>query len=559
MQLLSRAADFIKARMSPDMHSDLIAFLERAERWKPSGYDAEMALRLDYYLGSQEWDVTQQLKMHFPLSWQNMAIHTARLTRKVVDTRAHVFSKQSRFPLITDGGVALPDTDPGAKRWSNIQRSSDLRQRLKTVNRWAELLNTVLLAVAYDDDAQAPKLTVLAPQFVNVEFDPAYPFSIQRARGVMVELAGENGAAESDWGSPASLRQTEGRRFEFWTTDPNGPVHVILDGDGHTVEMEGMDGSNPYRDERGRPVIPIVPFHAHDPELGFFSLANGDLVRENRSLNLTLTDMHYIARCQGFGQVVIERSVTGGGNTGKGGSQSASEQLAMGPAKALVLKPGEKASVLQAQPLLAQLESIVTSDAKRSAVFHDVPAGAVLADSRTIASAAALVVEREPLIEAREEQVDHYRKAVEETFRVMRVVNNWHAPTSLMLPADATMAFQPGDLRVPFAPQDEQDTDLVDLANDLVTLPQILSKRSGITVDEARQVLDKNREENEQWRAEQRAKAEIQAGAGGRRVRIAFAAQQAVQAENPDDGAAAPPDPAPGPLTPAQQRAGQGA
>jgi len=487
---LRRVSELLAQAMRGKHDVELKEFLARAAKWKPAGFDEEMNVRLAYYLGDQEQDLVAHLRIAFPLSYGQMVPHTVRIMRKVVDARSKLFGKDSRFTIRraqeTTGeiGDPYPADSAEARRWAELQKVADFKRRLRTVNRWTEALNTVVVAVGYDERAQAATLTIFPPQFVHVDFDPDHPTDLDKAKGILLEVAGPAGVASSS-------RKLEEKRFEYWSAAEARPEHYVIDGSGELVTVASMNGENPYRAADGKPVVPLVAFHSEELELGFFTAANGDLVRSNRSINVTLTDEHHIARLQGFGQTYISRT------TSAGGEAAPKAELHFGPDKAVYLNRGEEAGVLSTNPQLDALEAIVTADARRVTTLWDVPAGTVLADSRTVASAEALVVEREPQLEAREDQVERYRAPVERLFELLRIVVNHHAPTLKQLPKAARITWEPGDLRIPFSPQVEQDIDFADLEKDLTTLPAILAKRRGITEDEAEKLLERHRETNE--------------------------------------------------------------
>jgi hypothetical protein len=488
--LFAKVAEAIRAQLRPNMAEALEAFLKRAERWKPAGYDGEMALRLAYYLGDQEQDLLAQLQAHFPKSYSRMALHTRRLARKVVDARAKVFTKASRFVLTDAAGKELAATSSDAKRWAEIVEACDLLQRLKTVNRWTEALNTVVVAVGYDERAESPVLTLVAPQLLHADFDERYPHSLERAHDAAVEIASSTGLRQVS-------EKIEGKRFEYWSAGDD-PVHLIVDGNGRIVEYPGVDGENPYRDPKtNAALLPLVAFHREPPELGFFTTANGDLVRSNRSLNITETDLHHIARCQGYGQAYIERDAMAGSSDSDKGPPP---ERAFGPDKVVNLRRGEKAGVLETNPKLDALEQIATADAKKAATDWDVPAGMVLADSRTVASAEALVVDREPQLEAREEQIPLYRKPLGRLFELIRIVNNAHAPVGKRLSETSRLVWHPGDLRVPFSPKDQRDIDKEDLSLDLTTRAEIYARDHSVPLEDARTAIEERQKENEAWR-----------------------------------------------------------
>ncbi len=497
-------------------------WIEQADqRWKPPGFAAEMEMRWHYYHGNQEPYLLVALVKAFPNSWQEMALHTSRLTQRIVKTRSQVFGRGCSFPLVSDDGETLAGDSPDVERWSEVLRRANVKAHLRTADRWAQLMNTSFVKVGWDERIKAPALCVYAPHFVAADLDPLWPLDLDKATGITLETASAKGAY---------VRDIRDKRFEFWSAvvPARGYLtgHYVVDGTDEVVDVPGIDGTNPYADEEERPIVPVVAFRSMEPELGLFCDANRDLVRANLALNVTKTDTHYIARCQGFGQPYAEQDAT------SPAPATLPKDVVLGPARMPYFPRGVTIHSLQLSPQLDALRELMAWDAKDAAVSWDVPAGAVLADSRTVASAEALVVEREPLLEAREEQAEAYRESVERLFKVIRIVNNFHAEAGDRISDGVTLAWQPGGGRVPFSPKEEQDVDVADLRNDLTTASRILAKRHGVTLDDARAMLEDIRKENREAGAERiRQQQQLFAGQHPRLAAVGAPPEQKIPPE----------------------------
>lgn len=492
--------------------TELDRFETVAGAWKPPGYDDECRLRLDYYLYRQKQDLLAAILKRYPETHADVEPYAEMVpvTRFFVNEQAKVFLNGADLDLATKDGEALPADDKRKVRWAEVQEEMGLGLRLKMVDRYTVLNRTCFLRIGSDAEGGMRALVFL-PESVDVAWDPAYPFDLDRAFGVRLRIAGDPAEKSklvgADGKTPAG-RPTD--RWEFWCGRKGEEQYRILAGDGGVVPVDGLEGGkNPYG------LVPAVMFTAHTEELGAFTLANQGLHLFNRAIDVLVTDLHHIAASQGFGQLVISYK------EGMDGQQ----KIVAGPARAIELKDGATAEVLSPSPQIASLVELVDQDLKRQAVLHGIPPGAVSLEARAVASGISLQIELRPLMELRQDAIDVYRAPMKRLWRVCQVVHDGATGVAgPKLGADIQARWQPGDVQLPSDPQVELDLAVDRVQNDFSTPAQELARMDGIPLEEAEKRYQDNQKANAGARAARRAPGPGEGGAPG----LAAAARAAV-------------------------------
>jgi hypothetical protein len=445
-------------------------FNTEAARWKPSGFDAEMSLRLAYYLDQQIVDLRATLKAKFPETHLAMTPITVPLVRHFIREQAKVFLAQTKLDLSQGTGEVSPDI---LAWWEDAQQEMGLGLRLKKVDTYTTLFRAAGLFIA----SAGGKLTarVVFPQNVHVVLDPSAPNDLDLAYGVAMEIASEGGVES---GGP--------RRFEFWCARPGAEQHVILEvgsivdeSGSATVRVVEVDKGDPLRGPDGRAIVPIVLFTAHTEELGLFTLEGSDLVPANRALNVLATDLHFIAEQQGFGVLVLTAPA----------GEEAPAKIVRSPNTAISLRGGVTASFINPNAPLADLIQLFDTRLKQEAVLKGIPAGAVSIEARAVSSGVALQIENRPLHELRSDAIELYRSPMRRMWSVIWAVHNAYTEERA-LSTDLQMRWTPGDIQVPTDEQARIDNALAKMKSRLQSRAETIAELRGVSLEEAKKIAD---------------------------------------------------------------------
>jgi hypothetical protein len=445
-----------------------------AKAWKPSGFNTEAELKLDYYLDRQLADTQLELAKAFPETSKEITPVMLPLTSCFVNEQARVFLDTTVLDLVDQDGNAV-DAKLAAW-WKATKEEMGLSFRLKNVDRYTTLHRTCFLRLGrVGAKLQAQ---IFFAQRVDVAFDPAFPFDLDMAYGVRLEIGREPG---SEVLAPNGQQATpDAKRYEFWCGRPGAELYALVDSNG---KVERAD-KNPFGQ-----VVPLVMFTAHTEELGPFVTAKQGLHLFNRAVNVAASDEQHIARCQGYGQFFLSApELASGGAPGK---------LVAGPSKIVPLPPGYKVSVENGKAPLADLQKRLDASVKRAAVLHGIPPGTVSLEARAVASGIALQIEMRPLLEIRTDAVEVYQGPVRRVWTVLRAVHNaTRQGGEKEIPDTVAMRWKPGDVQMPVDPHIELDDIIIKLTNNLITRAKALAILERIPLEEAKKLAAEIATEN---------------------------------------------------------------
>lgn len=457
-------------------------FVGDAGAWKPAGFDAEMRLRLAYYLDDQVGDLRETLERKFPETHKQLTPVTLPLVRLLTNETAKVFLSTTKLEVVEPGKDEADESL--VAWWKAVQEQAGLALRLKRVDAYTTLLRTAGLQIAYADGGL--RATVVFPQQLQVVMDPAAPMDLDQAHGVALEVASE-----------AGLRDTGKRRYEFWCAREGEEQHLLLELDGENAMVVSRDDGDPLRGPGERSLVPIVLFTAHTEELGLFTVEGRGLVEANRDLNVLVTDIHHIAEQQGFGVMVITSPQ----------GEDAPPKIVRAPNTAISLKGGVDAKFIDPAAPLADLAALADTRIKQAAVLRGLPAGTVSVEARAVASGVALQIEMRSLLEARADAIEVYREPMRRLWDVIRATHNayrgqpgflaqvWARISGAAkgrigeIAEDVDLRWTPGDVQLPVDDDRRVDTVVTKLKSRLCTRAEAIAELRGISIEEAKKVL----------------------------------------------------------------------
>lgn len=484
-------------------------FIEQADQGKPTGYASTVQTALMLYRGQGRTDTITELRKVYPKTADHMLPVEMGLMEYVVKKEAAVFAGTPKFELVDDAGE--PIEEAGGVKWSDVVDAAEAQRHLQEVNRLTRFLKRMFLRVTWDADGKRLDLTPFTPDCAHVLFDVDARGRLTRAMGVLFDL------------EPLVLDGRKVRRWEFWSAQPDAAWNFIIDEKGNVSGSVDADGAerfdNPYQDDAGNPVLPIVSFSDDDVSAGYWLLPSEQLIAAQRQENILWTDLLHVVRKQGWGQWKSETQASETNpqdwNAESAPIPAAGESLAFSSRvqriarRALGIGVGSQPSVTMGPDSVVQVPKGRTlewvgqgapTDKSAQAIkdwvrhflnLRGVPPGRLLGEPGAAASGYALRIENQSLEEVRTEQIALYRRPVHDLIALMRLVWNAHQesnPTRFPL---ARPRFTESDVGAPVDPVQQNADDDFDLRNRLKTRAEVLAKREGIPLTEAEERIAK--------------------------------------------------------------------
>ncbi len=350
-------------------------------------------LFLDYYRDQQCADLLKLIQARWAEP-SDFRLFFINLVRKVIDKKSMVFKVA---PVRAFEGW---DDDEGRALYEAMAADTVL----KKANRLTKLLKTSMIQVAWDATADSPSLSVLPPSIIDVVCDdnPAVP-----TRAIVTHAAARaQDVTYSDW-VPTTYRK--------------------VDAVGRPLPIPGNRGNvNPYG------VLPFVPLFDREPDGDFFLAGGDDLIEAQRAVNVALANLWRAIEWQTHGQAYAT------------GYSPDGERIDFGPHSMITFpdpatKFGFAVPEGNLEPVLQSIEFLV----KQTAVANDLAANVFEIDPKA-ESAAAKNAENRDLLEARQDDVDLWRRYEMRLFEVVKRVTNTHRPGSI--PEAAALSVDFGEI-----------------------------------------------------------------------------------------------------------------
>lgn len=427
------------------------------------GYVGLVRALVAHYSGQGKADTETALRRTFPKTFGRMVPVTLPVLRKLVNERAQTFGGEGEsFEWLTD------DSDEADETFAAAVEAAGLRAFLKALDRRVEFCRRAFVRVTWDDRDERVKLTLFTPDRVLPRW-PAGTRDPDACTGIVFEVE----PVVDDKGKAV-------RRWEFWSPE----AAVIVDDKGG-IDGGETDGANPYRYDDEHPCVPVVSFASESEEVaGYWQHPAEDWLDTQRAINTDETSRQHLAKIAGYGQPVSRRE-----------SQDAQEwpaQIPMGPDELLEPPAGRTFENVRMEADLAGLAQASREHLNRVTSLNDLPPGSVLAESRTVPSGTALLLERAPLTEAREDRVDAYRVPLARLAEVIRVVHNHHAAEKI---PEGALRWTPGDVTPPPDPESRARTDETYMRIGTLSPVRVLMRDQGLSRDDAIRVVSEIEEE----------------------------------------------------------------
>jgi hypothetical protein len=319
------------------------AIIEAARSWKPalefSTYDEEIDNRVDYYLGNMQDDMADELERCFPQA--HLRMEDDQLNMRFITWRtrklARVFKKPGEVVLLDKAKNRVPSTHPSMVALKELLDESNFWYAAKDADRYATLCQRCAVKVWWDERNRRVQFAIWAPSQADVLVNPDFYWSVDDAYAVGFRRPGAGGLGHE--------------QMEIWANLPDGQaLHFVTE---QTKDVQINEGDvNPFRDpaalgEDGQP-LPLYPFIwlQEDAINQLYHIANCDLLRANRALNMHLTDASYSQRFQGHSVLKL--------TSGEENRAKMPSVLAVGPDDVLVLPAGWEGDFISPDPMTEQ-------------------------------------------------------------------------------------------------------------------------------------------------------------------------------------------------------------
>jgi hypothetical protein len=424
-------------------------WIAQVEQERGADYSALVADIVAHLRGHGRADTVAQLRRVFPKTYDRMVPVVLPVLPKLVGELAHVYGGDGeKFevlgePTIAEDGSIVETVIPG---FAEVVDRAALVPKLKEVNRLTTAIRRTYVRVTWDDKLGRIVLTIFTPDAVFPHF-AADSYDLDQAAGVLLRVAD----AHID-GKPV-------KRWEWWSAGDKArgipPDNFVIDEKGNVTRPADGVG-NPFKDDAGNPVVPLVSFGDADTDAGYWLKPREDWLEQQRSVNVDTTSARHIARVTGFGVWTAQAASVNGAEDWPG-------ENTLSPDEILPVPKGWTLENVAAQADLKGLDESAQSFIRTITSLNNLPPGSVLSEGRQVPSGVALQIERAPLDETRATQVDNYRESTTRLLDLIRYVwNDGHAASEQFR---GTSRWTPGAVKPPEDPEarnriDKQQIDM---------------------------------------------------------------------------------------------------
>lgn len=277
----------------------------------------ELQRRLDYYNGNQiiqnadelttsyvtpaEWNARwsgygwDDIRAMIPDAIQNVIVQpvSTPFVKLVIDALQVVYAMPAEERLIKKDGDKLEDE---SALLNEIYKQCDHDRMSDQLCKWTGLFHTSFQTVSYDKRRRKLIKRNLPPFAVYVDPAAEDPTDIQHPECFVAIAQLDRGETSKD-NTKVVWQCWYGERF-WYETDPGKEYQDPA------LTIEGTR-PNPYKDEDGNPVKPIVATHFNQSD-AIYSYGSDQLVLMNQRLDRDLTALSFTMEYQGFSVAVAK-------------------------------------------------------------------------------------------------------------------------------------------------------------------------------------------------------------------------------------------------------------
>lgn len=400
------------------------------------------------------------------------------LCKFIVNQTAMVYKN----PAVRSAKIGDAEDAPDDSRYAEILESAQIEQVMKTVNKYTRLLNHVLIRPVVRNK--------------KLEYDIILPDSF------------EIYTDEDDWRDIVAIKFYIGqdkyidraqtaitnrpyKSAYLWVKKPcRLDENVIQPGIYHYFFGQEFKNwtftENPYKDKDRNDVLPFILTHKEFPvdNLLNFSTDSG-MVDSAVNVAIYLTLLNELMKFQAYKQIVI----TGGTDL------KLANDMQTGPGtiwEVLTEKANAGIDVLDMQADIDKFWTMISQRIGQICALYGIPPSAFTL-SGTPQSGYAMKIDRAPLLEIRQNDVEFYRGFEKDLFEMTRLVNNTDLPNQ-PISNDAKFKIEFGDIEFDPAPQEEAAYWSFKFMNNLATpVDYIMQEDDVLTREEATKKYEENK------------------------------------------------------------------
>lgn len=366
-----------------------------------------------------------------------------------------------RQPPVRDYTVAgeeVKDETPVHDAILGMLEGVDVNRKMRALDRWSTLLNTVHAEVVHRkglidwDIRLRPNVTIVPDPEDFLEFAKfAYKWAPM---------------------DPETLIPVEG--WVYWTDE----MHAFVGKGGAWAGMSNKEGTNPFRDAKGDPVIPIVTVRKLEDISDYWGAFGADLVDATQAMNLQLGNMWETMQMQTHGQPFFVNVDLPGGAT-----------PVVGAKHAIVVKKVMKDEVPPSltfpkpEPDLAEVQGVLDWFLKMNAGAYGLPPSAWSMDEQRL-SGFAKFMDNIELMESREEEIENWEKVENELLAKSAIVwNTLNLGTAVPLDIGVRLTFP--EVKIPETPTERTTRWTLAISGGMASLVDYFQEEEGLDAKQA--------------------------------------------------------------------------
>jgi len=425
--VLESATDYFKSLVAQGANKNVQQVLEEllggAARWKPYGYDTEMAKRREYYEGRQLPGLKRALRKRYPNTHSSMDPVALNLIKLIADQDASVYDAHPERWLERDG-VRLDKDTLEDEAFQQLLSEAMVSVIMPEAERRLQVTGTIFLRCGWDYRVDQPKIDIFWPHQVHVICTPNNPADLQASVALLAEVVGPEG------------RDDDVRYFEAWfrtydETDVGRPIYGPWQ-----VEQWNTRGDRvvPYGNASspigGGNILPWVSWNNSMPDGSPFVNADGDLLSVQDAVNVNNSNVMFVADLQAHDQLVYA-----------GASRN---DMVAGPGRMLQVGPGETVTSVSHDPAIKEMLDINKNLVRLLAITRRQNPDAYNYDPAPPLSGVSRRIRNESAERARKERV-HFTRTMEEKqlLPVLMALSDYHRSTGF---ADLAPRFRAPDM-----------------------------------------------------------------------------------------------------------------
>lgn len=251
---------------------NLKALLADAAKWKPAGYNSDVAKRRDYYNGHQLPHTRNALQRRYPNTYEKMYPYTAPVFRHLVEQMASMYRAAPRREWL---GV-------GADTWAGIYADASVDAKLWRAEQVSAAARLAFIRVYMDDIDERIEIDTFWPDMVEVICDPDRPTKLDAASALIARIASSDGLETG----PGTVQ-----RFEVWLRVSDGWTRQVVTSSGDETAAEYY------------PRLPwvAIPFDGFTGDL--FPSPPSDEIAVNEAIDSLYTHLLYTVQMQSHTQL----------------------------------------------------------------------------------------------------------------------------------------------------------------------------------------------------------------------------------------------------------------